>query len=95
MLMLTQMLPGSARVRLSYLLQGRTYANRPASDLAGVQIADTRQDMRKAFSVQLSKPFESLGFTLGLSFDHIVNASNDPYYDYSNNALSLIISYGF
>ena len=95
MLMLTQMLPGSARVRLSYLLQGRTYANRPASDLAGVQIADTRQDMRKAFSVQLSKPFESLGFTLGLSFDHIVNASNDPYYDYSNNALSFLISYGF
>jgi hypothetical protein len=93
-LMLTQLLPGHTRARISYSLQDRTYANRPALDLAGMQIADTRRDTRSVLSLQVTRPFEALGVTLGLSFDRIINNSNDQYYNYSNNALSFMISYG-
>ncbi len=92
--MLTQLFPSNTRAKVSFSLQGRTYANRPAYNLAGVQVADSRQDTRRSFTVQLSKSFDALGCTLRLLYDHIINKSNDPYYDYTNNAVSLMLSVG-
>jgi hypothetical protein len=95
MLMLTQLIPGDARLRLSFSLQGRTYANRPAYDLSGFQIASSRLDTRKALSVLVSKSFEAWGCSLGLSYDYIINASNDSYYTFTNTALSLSVSVAY
>ena len=95
MVMLTQLIPGDTRLKLSFSLQGRTYANRGAYDLSGVQTASSRQDTRRVFSLLVSKSFEAWGCSLGLSYDYIVNASNDSYYTFTNNALSLMVSIGY
>jgi hypothetical protein len=94
-LMLTQLLPADFRFRASGSIQKRLYNNRPAFDLLGVQVAAQREDTRSIFSLSLDTTFPSLGVKADLICDHIINASNDAYYHYRNDALSLRLSYGF
>jgi hypothetical protein len=91
--MWTQLLPGGMVMKISGGVQERNYSERLAYDLAGNQSADERADTRRAFSAQLEKTFKSLGFSLGLAFDHIRNNSNDLFYDYANNALTAQLSW--
>jgi hypothetical protein len=92
--MLTQLLPAGMVMKISGGVQERNYSERPAYDLAGIQIADERADNRRVFSAQLEKTFKSLGFSLGLAFDYIRNQSNDLFYDYTNNAFAVQLSFG-
>ncbi len=92
--MLTQLLPAGMVIKISGGTQKRNYSERPAYDLDNNQIAGERADTRKVFSTQLKKIFESLGFSLGLAFDYIRNESNDLFYDYTNNALTVQLSFG-
>jgi hypothetical protein len=92
---LTQLLPAEMQMKLTGSLQSRNYSERPAYDLSGNQIAGTREDTRKVMTVQLEKRFESLGVSLGLSYDYIINRSNDVFYDYTNNALTVRLSYAY
>ncbi|MCI0695413.1 surface lipoprotein assembly modifier [candidate division KSB1 bacterium] len=92
--MLTQLLPAGMVMKISGNMQERNYTERPAYDLTGNQSADERADTRRAFSMQLEKTFKSLGFSIGLAYDHIRNNSNDLFYDYANNALTAQLSLG-
>ncbi|NUM65404.1 hypothetical protein HUU39_09000 [candidate division KSB1 bacterium] len=69
-------------------VQEKGYAARPAYDLEGNQTATERNDSRQVFGLQLEKTFSRPGFTLGLRYDRIRNASNDLFYDYTNNAVT-------
>jgi hypothetical protein len=92
--MLTQKLPFDAQFRLILSKQDRLYSNLPAYDLLGNQIASQRNDSRTSSTLNLTKSFESLGIDLTISYDYIINASNDPLYDYTNNAVSVGVSIG-
>jgi hypothetical protein len=58
-------------------------------------VAPQRIDNRSTFSVSIDKPIESLGLRLTLVYDHIINASNDTFYDYRNNAVAARISFAY
>lgn len=94
-LMVTQLLPADMRLRLSGTLQRRTYSDRPAYDLVGNQVADVRDDTRKVLTLLFEKRFDSPGFSLSLSYDYIINSSNDRFYNYTNNAVTLRVGYAY
>lgn len=91
--MLTQMLPFDSRIRFSAGKQNRLYSTLPAYDLSGALVSDKREDSRYLYTVQLKKDFEDLGLSFDVTYDHIDNFSNDAFYDYKNNALTLGISW--
>jgi hypothetical protein len=93
--MLTQKLPFNAQVRFIISRQDRLYVNFPVLDLSGNQISGQRNDTRTTSTLNLTKPFESLGIELTLSYDYIVNASNDPVYQYTNSAFAIGLSLPF
>lgn len=92
-LMFTQILPAGVRLRASGLVERRHYSNRPAFDLLGLQVAPQRVDTRSALSLSLGKTFPSVGLQASLAFDHIINGSNDAFYNYRNTTLSLQLSF--
>jgi len=91
--MFTQLLPLDSRIRISAGRQKRIYSTLPAYDLNGVLVSDKREDSRYLYTVQLKKDFEDLGLSFDVTFDHIKNFSNDAFYDYTNNAVTLGISW--
>lgn len=91
--MLTQILPWDMKLRVTGSWQRRTYAAQAAYDEAGIQVGAERLDTRRAFNVQWHIPVRALGFTVGLAYDRIWNASNDSFYAYTNNAFTLQLSY--
>jgi hypothetical protein len=94
-LMITQLCPADIRMRISGTVQQRRYSDRPAFDLAGAVVASQRIDDRTTFSATAEKSFPSLGIRLTLVYDHIINSSNDSFYDYKNNAFALRIVYSY
>jgi hypothetical protein len=93
--MLTQVISSDVRVRLVGNWQNKLYSNLAAYDLRDNLISSQRNDTRTTASLQFTKEFESLGFTLNAAYDYIVNASNDSFYHYTNNALSIGLSVPF
>jgi len=93
--MLTQLLPADMQMRLIASRQNRSYSDRPAFDLSGNQVAGTREDTRMVLTMQLEKRLESIGALIGLSYDYIANDSNDLFYDYTNNALTVRLSFTY
>jgi hypothetical protein len=89
----TQILPADVQIRATGSIQERQYSNRPAYDLAGTLVASQRIDTRGVLSLSVDKSFPSLGLRASLVYDHINNASNDAYYSYRNDALSLWLSF--
>ena len=94
-LLVTQLLPADIRLRISGTVQQRRYSDRPAYDLAGIEAAPQRIDHRSTFSLSIDKPIDSLGMHLTLVYDYIINASNDGFYDYRNNAVAVRISFAY
>lgn len=92
---LTQVIGTSTIVRLSGGLQRRWYSARQAYDLAGNVVADHRQDTRTNASASIEHSLSAAGMTLTLSYDHIINASNDDWFRYSNDAVALELSVPF
>ncbi len=75
---------------------GKDY-NRPAYDTSQtVIVAKQRRDEYSDISVALSRAFSSggfpTGFTIGLNYDRIVNASNDEYYKFTDDVVTLSLS---
>jgi hypothetical protein len=94
-MMVTRMLPADIRVRASAQMQRRLYGDRPAFDLSGLQVSSERIDTRSVLSISAEKAFPDIGMSLTLTFDHIVNSSNDAFYTYTNNALSARLSFAY
>lgn len=93
--MLTQMLPADFRIRAYGSVQERRYSNRPAFDLQGLQVASQRIDTRSTISLSLDKGFPSLGLLASLVYDRITNTSNDAFYSYRNDALSVRLTFTY
>ena len=93
--MLTQILFESITMRLVIGQQHRDYSSRPAYDLSGVQVANIRSDIRRSLTFQAEYEFPRLGFSLAMAFDYIKNDSNDIFYQYANNALTMNLSVPF
>ncbi len=87
--MITQLLPADMRLRLTTSYQERLYASALADNSGSL-----RRDIRRILTVLFNKQFSSLGFSIALSYDYIVNSSNDPMYGYDNNAVAVRVSYG-
>jgi hypothetical protein len=87
-LMLTQILDESMLLRITGGVQNRTYSSLAAYDLDGNQVAYRRVDERSYVSLFFQRNFD-VGFTLKAAYDLIWNASNDAFYEYHNNALTL------
>lgn len=94
-LMVTQILYENMTLRLLLEQQHRDYSGRAAYDLNGVQIADVRTDTRRSLAFQAEYEFTNLGFSLAVAFDYIRNESNDAFYQYTNNALTMVLSVPF
>lgn len=94
-LMLTQLLPSQMRLAVTGSLQTRNYTARPAYNVNGTQVAVTREDTRRVLNCQLEKKFDSPGISLGISYDYIVNRSNDVFHDYLNTVIAARIVYTY
>ncbi len=75
---------------------GKDY-NRPAYDTSQtVVVADKRHDRYTDISIGLTRSFPSVGFpagyTLGLNYDHIGNSSNDEYYKFTDDIVTLSVT---
>jgi hypothetical protein len=92
--MLTHVLSGSAMMRLTAGSQERLYTSLPAYDVEGAVLADRRIDRRSYIAFTFQKSFEA-GFSLKAAFELIRNKSNDPFFDYSNKALTMQVTYPF
>jgi hypothetical protein len=60
--------------------------------MLGNEVAAQRVDTRSVLSLSLDMTFSSLGLQASLVYEHISNLSNDVFYDYRNDALSLWLS---
>jgi hypothetical protein len=92
---MTALLSESVTLKLSGGIQDKLYSSLSAYDWDGNVVADQRVDTRWYGNILLQKEFIDLGFILKTSLDVIRNSSNDAYYDYSNNAITLEISVPF
>ncbi len=92
---ITSLLSESITLKLSGGLQNKLYSSLSAYDLSGNVVADQRIDARMYGNILLQKEFVDLGFNLKTSMDVIRNISNDAYYDYSNNAITVELSVPF
>jgi hypothetical protein len=93
-LMLTQVLPASMLLRATGGIQNKLYSSLAAYDLDGNMVASQRSDQRAYLTILLQKSFEN-GFMLKAAYDLIRNSSNDGFYDYRNNALTMELSLAF
>ncbi len=91
-LVITALLSESVTLKLSGGVQDKLYSSLSAYDWTGNVVADQRVDARWYGNILLQKEFIDLGFILKTSLDVIRNSSNDAFYDYINNAITLEIS---
>ncbi len=83
-------------VSAGFMLATKDY-NRPALDTSEtVVLAKQRRDNYSDLSLALSRSFSSGGFpagyTIGLNYDHVVNSSNDEFYNFTDDVVSLFIT---
>ncbi len=93
--MLTQALPFDARLRAVWSQETKAYVSLAAYDLAGTMIATHRSDRRSIASLSWEQDVSFLPVSFTLVYEHIVNASNDPYFSYTNNALTVALALPF
>jgi len=92
---ITSLLSESMTLKLSGGIQNKLYSSLAAFDMAGNYVADQRIDTRSYINVGLQKNFEELGFSLKGAVDFIQNSSNDAFYEYKNNAVTIEIGIPF
>lgn len=94
-IMLSHLVSENLVLRLSGGVHAKLYSDRPAFNLAGMQIADQRNDTRRYVTLLAEWYVEALDITMSGQYDSIFNSSNDEYYHYTNNAFTLSLSLPF
>lgn len=89
---LTHLFSPSTVMKISGLIQDRRYTNRPAYDADWEATPDLRRDRRTVLTVSLERDIGDTGLSLGVEYDYIINHSNDAFYHYTNNTISLLLS---
>lgn len=91
-LTMTYLLTETATLKATGGFMQKKYSALPAFDLSGNFIADQREDARSYINLFFQKDFVDLGFAVKAAVDLIENSSNDPFYDYSNTAVTVEIA---
>lgn len=91
-LTLTHLLTETVTLKATGGIMQKLYSSLPAFSLSGAVIADQRSDTRSYINLLFQKDFDDLGFMVKAAIDLIDNASNDPFYNYSNTAVTVEIA---
>ncbi len=94
-LTLTSLLSESVTLKISGGIQNKLYSSLAAYDLAGTYVADQRIDTRSYLNLGIIKNFDEQGFSVKTAVDFIQNSSNDAFYSYRNNAVTIEIGVPF
>lgn len=94
-LALTALLSQSVTVKLTGGIQNKLYSTLPAYALDGTFVADQRKDARSYVNFGIKKNFDDAGFSLTAAVDFIQNSSNDAFYSYKNNAVTVELGIPF
>ena len=87
--------------KLQLSLEGRylirNYSSLPAVSRDGTELSVTREDKQFGFGVGLSYDLNSLikGISLSANWNYLKNSSNDYFYKYSNQIISVSLDYDF
>jgi hypothetical protein len=75
----------------------RNFNSLPVADLDGYSLNELRDDKQYAIGVaaEIDMSFLIDGMSIETSWNHIKNNSNDYFYDYSNNLISVSVTFGF
>ena len=98
---LTKYFPGIVQLSVYSEFQKREYDKRIALDLEGLPFPDNRlrEDDKFSYGINLKKNFRIANklqpISITLSWVNIANSSNDPYYDYKSQFITLGISQSF
>jgi hypothetical protein len=90
---LTQRFPWNVAAVISAGYQNRIYVDRPAYDLNENILSNERTDKVFTASLQITRNFRNFG--ISLVYSHINNSTNDAYYNFENNIISLELGAGF
>jgi hypothetical protein len=81
------LIPWNAEMKVDFKYTDKEFPGIESLNLDGESLGVTRNDQRSQFGVRVQKNFASL--TLLLSYSCVVNRSNDPYYDWKGNYLTV------
>ena len=85
--LVTFLVPGDIQTEWGYSYAVREYPGIESLDTEGISTGMDRKDRRRRFIISLQKDFT--GFSIQLSFIHIWNGSNDPFFDWGGSYLSV------
>ena len=80
-------LPWNVDLKVDLKYSDKEFPGIESLTLDGEPLGITRNDQRSQLGVKLQKNFARI--TLFLAFSHVVNRSNDPYYDWKGNYLTV------
>lgn len=88
---LTLLVPWNVQLKLGYTMSKKEFPGIESYDLEGNPLGITREDKRNQIEVRAEKSFSR--FSVFLSYSFISNTSNDLYFDWNGNFLSLGIEW--
>ncbi|MCJ7680872.1 MAG: hypothetical protein MUP70_09130, partial [Candidatus Aminicenantes bacterium] len=88
---ITALLPWNIQMKLGYTGSDKTFPGIESLDLEGLNLGQIRQDKRSIWRADMVKNFPHL--SIYLSYQLILNRSNDPYYKWNGNFLSVGIEW--
>lgn len=81
------LMPWSVDLKADFLYTDKTFQGIESLSLNGEPLGVARKDQRSQVGVFVQKSFARI--TLFLSYSYVVNRSNDPYYDWEGNYLTV------
>jgi hypothetical protein len=88
---LTLLIPWNVQLKLGYAISNKEFPGIESFDLDGSPLGITRRDTRNRIEVRTEKNFPA--FSVFLSYLFINNSSNDRYFDWNGNFISLGIEW--
>jgi hypothetical protein len=81
------LLPWNVDMKLDFKYTDKDFPGIESLNLDGEPLGVTRSDQRSHLSVNVKKTFARI--TLFLAYSYVINRSNDPYYDWTGNYLTV------
>ncbi len=95
-LKLTAVLSPLITTRFEYFYSVRNYSDLPVADPEGYILNEMRKDHQSAFGLEMELNLNSIlsDFTTEINWNYITNSSNDVYYDFNNQLMSVSFIWG-
>jgi hypothetical protein len=81
------LLPWNVDMKVDFKYTDKEFPGIDSLNLDGEPIGITRNDQRNQLGVMVKKNFATI--TMFLSYSYVINRSNDPYYDWEGNSLTV------